>query len=204
MNLITKIPDELRAGAICLYNSASLSDKAIEWKEGDPDTAHVEIYIGNGKSVASRNEIGVGLYDFRPEGLVHVRFLDGDFSLEPAMGWFNQVDGAKYGWGDIGANLDLIEAPEDAWQKPEVLLKTGMDCSHFASMFLMAGFCPQFDPWFDLRKITPLDFKIVRQSRAVWDNPPGKWVDTAAARPAAGAAATIPDLSPRAQGEQTP
>lgn len=196
-----KIPNDLQVGAICLYNSSSLVDKAIEFKEGDPDTAHVEVYIGGGKSVASRNGIGVGQWDFRPAGLVHVRQPVRLLQVADAMDWFTLVNGAKYGWGDIGANLDLVERPEDLWTKPELLRQTGVDCSHFAAMFLAVGGCPQFDEHFDYRKITPRDFKIVMESIPVWD------VATAATKfdnaPAcAGTVPVVPDLSPREEGEQ--
>lgn len=185
--MIANIPTDLQPGDILLYNSGDISDAIIRWKEGDPDTAHVEVYIGDGKSVASRNGIGVkDIYDFRPAGLVHVRRPGGSatcdqanraptvgegegFDLSSAMEWFAMVKGAPYGWGDIGADAGLIEKPEDAWIRPEVLLKTGMDCSHFASLFLLAGSRGQFDPAFDARRITPRDFKLSLEAYSIWD-----------------------------------
>ena len=220
--MITNIPTDLQAGDVLLYNSGDITDAIIRWKEGDPDTAHVEVYIGNGKSVASRNGIGVkDVYDFRPAGLVHVRRLriadrfapgppglriengadgqqqrdDAAFDLEAAMTWFAKVKGAPYGWGDIGVDAGLMDAPEDAWTKPEVLMKTGMDCSHFASLFLMAGSREQFDPAFDARRITPRDFKLSSESYAVWDY-------KALVQSRQSGSSALPYLSPRAEGEQ--
>lgn len=200
-NLITNIPGELMPGDILLYGSASVTDKLIEFKEGDPDTAHVEVYVGSGISVASRNGIGVNSYQFRTSGLVHVRRPTGVFVREYAWPWFLQVKGAPYGWGDIKATLDLVEEPEDAWTQPAILMQTGMDCDHFAAVFLWKGMCGQFDVTFDFRKLTPRDFKLAITSQPVWDLaaavPP-------VAAPLAMAVPTAPDLSPRAEGEAKP
>jgi hypothetical protein len=203
MKLITSIPGDLRPGDILLYGDNKLSNEVVKWKEGDPDTDHVEIYVGSNLTVASRNGIGVNTYQFQQSGLVHVRrplsFITPDalgrqaisFDLKAAMEWFEQVKGAPYGWGDIKDNAGFAEMPEDALTNPAILVKTGMDCSHFASLFLRAGGSYQFDPSFDARKITPRDFKLSIESVAIWDI-------RAAVR---GTQTTAPELSPRAQGE---
>ena len=197
---LINIPGDLEAGDILLYQSPDLTDKLIEWKEGDPDTAHVEVYIGAGVSVASRNGIGVNSYKFRPDGLMHVRRPTCVFHLDTAMNWFVQVKGAPYGWGDIGATLNLVEKPEDAWTKPEILVQTGMDCDHLAAMFLRAGLVNLFDVTFDYRKLTPRDFKLPVNSQGVWDAVNQRLVTSSPTNNETQAAPA--DLSPRAPGEQ--
>jgi len=146
----------LLPGDILLYASPDLIDKIIEWKEGG-DVAHCEGYVGNGKSWASRNGIGVNEYPFRPDGLVQVRRPDGIFDMEAASAWFNtNAKGRPYGFGDIAATVNL----------PDVL--PGMDCSHFLSALLHAAGCPQFDSGYNKQKITPRDFQIVRESTIIF------------------------------------
>lgn len=160
------IPQDLIAGTILLYSTKDIVDNVIEWKESD-DVAHVEVYAGNGKSWASRNGVGVGLYDFRPDGLKYVRQLNAPFNDARALNWFDVVNGAPYGWKDIEASAGLSE-PNEITVNPQVLKKTGMDCSHFAAALLEVGFCPQFDPSFPKNKITPSDFKKVLESKQVY------------------------------------
>lgn len=198
MNLITNIPGELAPGDICLYHTLDVTDALIEWKEGDPDTAHIEIYMGAGISFASRNGIGVNSYAFRTSGLVHVRRPTQAFCRELALPQWAKAKGAPYGWSDIGANLNLLQFPEEAWTRPQLLMKTGMDCSHFAAVFLYWGLCPQFDLAFDYRKITPRDFKTSLGSKGIWDWQPQNGQDGQDGQD------TKPLLTPRAEGEAQP
>lgn len=166
---ITSIPGDLRPGDILLYGDAGLVDKLIEWKEGDTDTAHVEIYIGAGLTFASRNGIGVNTYQFTPDGLTHVRRPVARFDLNEVMVWIPSVKGVPYGFGDIKADLNISEQPEDGIVSAETLFKTGADCSHIAAIAMAVGSCPQFDPAYDWRKVTPANFKLTLASYPVYD-----------------------------------
>ena len=59
---------------------------------------HIEIYIGGGRSIASRNMIGVGQYPLRLAQLAYV-LRPVSFSppnVEAVMEWFKTVDGEGY------------------------------------------------------------------------------------------------------------
>lgn len=150
------IPQDLSVGDILLYASPNLVDDAIEWKTGD-DVAHVEIYMGNATSWASRNGIGVNTYPFRSEGLVYVRQAVIAINIDQAVKWFeNGVKGLPYGFGDL---LEVMNIKNNL---------SGIDCSHFAAALLEVGGCPQFDPRYPKNKITPRDFKTSIQSVQVY------------------------------------
>jgi hypothetical protein len=145
-------PEDLQIGDICLYSTRDLTDEVIELKEGD-DIAHIEIYMGNNVSWASRNGIGVNAYPFRPEGLKYVLRPIGHFNEEVATSWFNDgVKGLPYGFGDI---LESINIKNN--------LK-GVDCSHFAASLLEIAQVPLFNSWYPKNKITPRDFKMVKEA----------------------------------------
>ena len=145
----------LKPGDIMLFNTLDLVDDVIDFKTGS-DVAHIEIYAGGSKSYASRNGIGVGLYPVRITGLRYVRRPVGVLDIGALEDFFNKVDGAKYGFGDILENIN--------WNLP----LPGYDCSHFAAALLRYGNCPQFDGTYPEPKITPRDFLITRESQPVW------------------------------------
>jgi hypothetical protein len=159
------IPADLIPGDICLYATGGFVDKVIEIKEGS-DVAHIEIFAGGGKSWASRNGIGVGLYPFRPDGLVCVRRPNPFFKLEAVESWFKDgIDGIPYGFGDILANIEDWDS--GPWQT-DLRQCDGVDCSHFAAALLEVGGCAQFDEHFPKNKITPRDSKLSKQSRQIY------------------------------------
>jgi hypothetical protein len=150
------LPTDLYPGDILLYASPDFVDDVIEWKTGD-DVAHVEVYVGNSLSWASRNGIGVNEYPYRSNGLMYVRRPTMSFDLTKAKVWFEDgVKGLPYGFGDILAVMDIKNN-----------LK-GIDCSHFASSLLEVAGCPQFTIEYPRNKITPRDFKIVLQSFQIY------------------------------------
>lgn len=149
-------PQDLQVGDILLYSSKDVTDAVIEWKTGS-DVAHVEVYMGDGISWASRNGIGVNAYPFRPEGLVKVRRPVMRFNVTEATDWFNASQkNQPYGWGDILATVDI----KTNWP--------GEDCSHFVAALLEVANAPQFHPRYDKKKITPRDFEIVLQSSIIY------------------------------------
>lgn len=149
-------PQDLQVGDICLYSTRDLVDDIVEWKTGS-DVAHVELYVGNGVSWASRNGIGVNAYPFRPFGLVKVRRLKFNFNIDKATIWFDKTQkGQPYGFGDILANENIVTK----WP--------GEDCSHFVAEACEQGECPQFDSIFPKSKIAPGHFEMSRESSDIY------------------------------------
>ncbi len=86
----------LLPGDLLLYNTpGSLVDCVIRLKTWSV-AAHCECYIGESRSLASRNGIGVGNYPLRIEGLIAVLRPKQPFGRTRALEWFKTVDGQKY------------------------------------------------------------------------------------------------------------
>lgn len=119
---------ELRAGDCLLYYMHDFFDEIIALKTWNR-VAHVEVYIGNGASVASRNGLGVAKYPLRVLDIAYVRRPHGDFRLYDALEWFTDVDGQGYDWlGLLCFTLALKQGSPDK-----------MFCSEFATNFYRHG-----------------------------------------------------------------
>ncbi len=149
-------PDDLCVGDILLYNTQDIVDKIIDLKTAG-DVAHVEIYVGDGWSVASRNGVGVNLYPSRLNDIRKVRRLQVPFELSNAMLWFNNgIKGLPYGF------TGLLEFENIDWPGK------GLFCSQFATMFLAAGGAPMFADDFHPVKVCPFDFEKTRQAATIY------------------------------------
>jgi hypothetical protein len=106
-------PSDLLPGDHCLYfDRASVVDWLIAARTWG-QAAHIEIYVGQGGSIASRNGIGVNRYPFRADGLVVVLRPRLPFDFNAGMAWFETVSGQKYDFtgllsfylmGHVGSN----------------------------------------------------------------------------------------------------
>lgn len=88
-------PAILRAGDCLLYRPSGLFGWLIAWRTWS-DWSHVEVYAGNGESLASRDGIGVGRYPLRLVGLGAVRRPIGPFDWEAGLAWHRTVEGQNY------------------------------------------------------------------------------------------------------------
>lgn len=121
--------------------------------------SHVEVYLGNGESIASRDGKGVGIYPQRTSKLAYVLRSASPFSVEAARKWYREVGfNQPYGWADLlqfcGYNVN----------------GKGMVCSPCATYVLRAATPPP--PIFGARPaetIKPGDFLLVPERlRIVW------------------------------------
>lgn len=60
--------------------------------------SHCEMYTGRGKAVASRDGIGVGLYEWRNTELAYILRPTHPLDWTAFWRWFKTVDGQKYDW----------------------------------------------------------------------------------------------------------
>ncbi len=149
------IPD-LRSGDVLLYRGSSIFSLLIGLKTWHLRTSHVEVYIGDGLSVASRDGHGVGKYPLRTKGLQYVlRPLD--FQKAAALDWFyREANGKPYGWLDL---LNFFGIPVNA---------KGLVCSPFAAKFLREGAIPVFGRE-HINRIAPCSFLLTDLLEMVWD-----------------------------------
>lgn len=141
-------PPLLKPGDVLLYNAPSLVDWVIDTKTGS-DVAHVEVYFGEGQSLASRNGIGVNAYALRTDGLVYVRRPKTFFDQTTAGQWFETVRGEGYNF------LGLLQFDNIPLNQPNHLF-----CSAFATLLLRSAGVEVFAPDFPAGKVSPRDFKL--------------------------------------------
>lgn len=131
---------------ILLYRANSVFGRIIGIKTWS-DIAHVEVSIGGGESVASRDGKGVGRYPHRSADLAHILRPVQPVDLEAALRWFRSMEGEPYGWLDL---LAFVGWTGDA---------KGVVCSPFATQFLRAGGLPIFRGY-PHNKIAPCYFLV--------------------------------------------
>lgn len=98
MHVFQPSPRQLVRGDTLGYFTRDPLDYAIALKTWT-FISHVEVYDGDGMSVASRNGIGVNRYPFRSSGLCVVRRPKVAINYETADAWFeSEARGQKYDW----------------------------------------------------------------------------------------------------------
>lgn len=150
----------LKPGDCILYSPSDVFDLAVVLKTWTR-VSHVEVYVGDGYSVASRNGKGVDKYDARYDHVAAVRRPGSSFNLLKALEWFEtKAKGHKYGWRTLLTFVLLNNNP----------IEGHMICSEFAAGFYRAGGLPLFaDDWPDYR--TPPSLEVATgQLTTVWDN----------------------------------
>lgn len=144
----------LRPGDCLLYSAGqSLFSLAISIKTFST-ISHCECYAGEGKSVASRDGLGVQEYDLRLNGLKYVLSPPLErFSMVDAMKWFETVRGQGYDWAGL---------LRFTWREkfvPDKLTKNKQFCSEFLSRFYNKGGWEIFND-VDCDEIVPKDFLL--------------------------------------------
>lgn len=139
-----KLPDDLKPGDVLLYSHTSAMSWLIRIKTWSM-ISHVEIYWGEGRSAASRDGQGVGIYPFDPTVAVVRRPL-AVFNQEQAEAWMKGQIGKPYGWYDL-LRFALIKIPG-----------AGLICSQFGDLLLRAGGVLAFSDDFDAGAIAPGEY----------------------------------------------
>ena len=119
----------LRVGDILLYSGKGCFSRLIQMKTWSR-YSHCEVYDGDGKSVASRDGIGVGRYPLRVDGLRVILRPLAKFDAEKARLWFDTVDGQPYDWFGLLAFTSAKRQGRENWK---------MFCSEFCCRYLRAG-----------------------------------------------------------------
>lgn len=121
--------------------------------------AHVETYIGNGSSVASRDGVGVALYPLRLKQLAGIYRPVGPFDIEKAMNWFyRKANGQAYDWKGIIGFSTLVKGGDS----------NKMFCSEFSTRFYRQGGFEPFVAEEDADKIAPFQLTICSGLKRIW------------------------------------
>jgi uncharacterized protein YycO len=138
---------DLQPGDVMLYRPSGVFGWAIRFHTGQP-ISHVEVYLGNKHSVASRDGKGVAVYDVRMDRLAYVLRPTRAIDVLAGWRWCIRELGQPYGWLDLaqffGFNVNA----------------KGIVCSPFATKFLRACGLPVFGD-VQAEKITPCDFILI-------------------------------------------
>lgn len=92
-----KLQSLLQPGDCLLYAPKGIFGAIIKFKNWH-EVAHVEVYVGDGRSVASRDGIGVGLYPWRDAQLAYILRPELPLDWYAFWKWFMTVNGQKYDW----------------------------------------------------------------------------------------------------------
>ena len=117
---------KLQPGDALLYKPKGLYGLLIRMHTGHP-VGHVEVYLGAGRSTASRDKIGVDIYPLRTEGLIQICRPKLPFDVLKATAFALSQKGTPYGWGDL---FNFIGLDVDA---------KGIVCSPWATLVYRAA-----------------------------------------------------------------
>lgn len=122
-------------------------------------TSHVEVYAGEGMSMASRNGKGVNLYPYRADGLVCVRRPLKPLDLESANHWFN-AEARFQGYDWTGLLCFALAAKQGAEDR--------MFCSEFETRWYRHASLQPFDPDWDADRVPPSFFLVSPLFETIW------------------------------------
>jgi hypothetical protein len=110
------------------------------------DVSHIEVYLGDGKALASRNGEGVAIYPLRTDDLRYVLRPVEEFDMELARAWLkeSQVIGQKYDWWGLLRFFTIGKGKSDR-----------QFCSELATRFYRAGGLIPFHPVIDADAVSP-------------------------------------------------
>jgi hypothetical protein len=152
---------DLRPGDCLGYFSRDLIDYAIALKTWTR-LAHVEIYEGNGLSVASRNGLGVNRYPLRKTDIAVIRRPFGGMDFESAKSWFETTArGEKYDWK--GLLCFTLAVRQGSMNR--------MYCSEFMLRWYRAAGFLALDPDWDADKTPPAFILVPPTFETMWKAP---------------------------------
>lgn len=177
---------ELRPGDLLLYGGGSLAAWLIQFRTWS-DVSHVEIYLGGGRSLASR-AAGVDIYPLRVLNLrrvlrpkhVHSRSLVGaDLPVRPSQNEMEGEDLPVFPSRNLPPTTRLPLNFEQGLQWFRTVQGTrygyldllkfylidlptrGMICSEFADRFFQASGLPLFNPKYPSGAVCPRDYETL-------------------------------------------
>lgn len=115
--------------------------------------SHVEVYIGEGQSVAARDGLGVNRYPWRNTELAYALRPKRPLDLAHALRWFDTVQGQGYDWPG------LLRFSWRSRYVPAQLSHNKMFCSEFATRFYRQGGLDPF-PREDADAVAPFEFEF--------------------------------------------
>ena len=142
-------------GDALLYDDGSFVDKVIKFRTWS-DVAHVEIYLDNYQSSASRPGEGVGIYTTRTVGLRYIRRPIGPFDRLAARDFACKMAGTPYGYADL-LRFYLLKFPTK-----------GLICSQYGDLLWRVGGVVGFDKDYPPGLVCPRDYLLTPVAQTAW------------------------------------
>lgn len=151
----------LQPGDCLGYFSRDIIDYAIAFKTWTR-LAHVEVYEGEGMSVASRNGVGVNRYPLRKTDIAVIRRPLGKIDFDAAKNWFEtRARHEKYDWkGLLCFTLAVRQGSMDR-----------MYCSEFMLRWYRAANFQPLDPDWDADWTPPAFILVPPTFETIWKKP---------------------------------
>jgi hypothetical protein len=150
-----------RPGDVLLYETSGLTGWLLRTRLAS-NVTHTECYLGDGRSAASRDGIGVDTYPTRHDGLLVVLRPVVPFRIDLAAAWHETVIGQGYDWAGLFGTF--------TWAGM-VASQGKQYCSAHTTRFQRAGHVEPFTLDTDAHKVTPPDFCKSPAYRAAWKHP---------------------------------
>jgi hypothetical protein len=151
----------LLPGDLLLFRSTGLMGQGIQLKTSSKVT-HCEIYIGSGRTIASRDGIGVDTYDFKHDNLAMILRPTGSVDMSEMIKWHLTVKGQKYDWAGLFFGFVARK-----WGREN----NKMFCSEYCTRAYRKGGVQPFRPSVDADSISPGDFFKSPAFKCRWVNP---------------------------------
>lgn len=151
----------LLPGDLLLYRSSGLMGRAIQLKTSSKVT-HCEIYIGSGRTIASRPGIGVDTFDFKTDNLAMILRPLAPVDVQAMVNWHvTEAKGQGYDW--VGLALGFIARK---WGREN----NKMWCSEHSTRAYRQGNIEPFRRGVDADSIHPGDFFKSAEFQCRWIN----------------------------------
>lgn len=133
---------DLRPGDILLYGQKSFWGWVIRVKSWS-SVSHAEIYLGEGRSIGSREAHGVATYDFMQWPKYVVR-PPAYLNLDALLAWHASVEGKGYDYWGLLAFFNVGHGVRDRYI-----------CSEHTTLAMRAGGVEFFRPAIEAQKVSP-------------------------------------------------
>lgn len=138
---------QLQPGDVLLYRPVGIYGLVIWAKTWHP-IAHVEVYVGDGRSVASRDGLGTGVYPLRLSELAVVCRPHVPIDVAGALARFEKKPHRPYGWLDLAQFIGID------------VNSGGIVCSPCADEFLRDAGLTNLLNGEPAAKVAPFEFEV--------------------------------------------
>lgn len=154
--------DYIEPGDCLLYSGRGPFSWLIKGKTFSR-VSHVEVALGSGRAVSSRDGIGVDNFPLRLDGLVEILKPTEPFDLTAALQWYGQQRGKPYDWRQLFTGFGFFMAGRKTLED-----ETAFFCSEFCAAFYRHGGLHAFAAHYPTSVVTPGMFRSSPHFRIVW------------------------------------